>query len=163
MSIVQSSPLRAVCGLAVVLFLAASAGCTSMQATGPGAGSSTSAAGYLADIRAANGLAPLASDPQLEKAALQQAKYMARSSTMKHTTGYGMDFSSRMAKNDISGPAAENIAAGRFDVAKVMNVWEHSPPHRRNMLDSRMNRFGLAYVRDGKNKDLRYWALVLAK
>ncbi len=138
-------------------------GCGSMSSIGGGTGSTTSAVGYVADIRAASGLAPLASDAQLEKAALQQAKYMARKASMKHTTGHGTDFPSRMAKNKIAGPAAENIAAGRFDTAKVITVWKDSPPHRRNMLDPRMNRFGLAYVRDAKNKDVRYWAMVLAK
>jgi len=139
------------------------AGCGSLSALGPGTGSSTSAVGYLADIRAAEGLSPLVSDPQLEKAALQQAKYMARSARMEHTTGWNTDFATRMAGNDIAGPAAENIARGRFDTAKVITVWKNSPPHRRNMLDKRMNRFGLAYVRDAKNNDVRYWAMVLAK
>ena len=146
-----------------MLAMLAIAGCGSMQSVGSGTTSTKSAVGYVADIRAANGLAPLVSDPQLERAALQQAKYMASSASMKHTTGYGTDFSSRMAKNRISGPAAENIAAGRFDTAKVITVWKDSPPHRRNMLDPRMNRFGLAYVRDARNKDVRYWAMVLAK
>ena len=54
-------------------------------------------------------------------------------------------------------------AAGRMDTARVLNTWENSPPHRRNMLDRRFTRFGLAYVRDGKNSDWRYWAMVLGK
>lgn len=139
------------------------AGCGSMKSMTGGSGSTTSAVGYVADLRLANGLSPLASDPQLEKAALEQARYMARASRMEHTAVRGKDFASRVAENDITGPAAENIARGRFDTAKVISVWKDSPPHRKNMLDPRMNRFGLAYVRDAKNKDVRYWAMVLAK
>ncbi len=57
----------------------------------------------------------------------------------------------------------ENIAAGRFDTRKVVEVWKDSPPHRRNMLDPRMTRFGLAYATSDRDPDVRYWAMVLAK
>ena len=62
-----------------------------------------------------------------------------------------------------AGAAAENIAEGRMDLARLFDMWMKSPPHRRNMLDARFTRFGLAYVSDGKNADWRYWALVLGK
>ncbi|TKB61441.1 MAG: CAP domain-containing protein, partial [Mesorhizobium sp.] len=60
---------------------------TAVLPTGEGAGVSASAAGTLAGIRASAGLAPLLPDPQLERAALQQAGYMARGGRMNHTTG----------------------------------------------------------------------------
>lgn len=161
MTISQTLTTRSASLAMVAALASALAGCGSL--VGSGTGASGSVTSYLAAVRSENGLAPLASDSQLEKAALQQAKYMASKASMTHTTGYGTDFSSRMAKNKIAGPAAENIAAGRFDTAKVITVWKDSPPHRRNMLDPRMNRFGLAYVRDARNKDVRYWAMVLAK
>jgi uncharacterized protein YkwD len=82
---------------------------------------------------------------------------------MDHRTGWGKDFASRVKANGISGAAAENIAAGRMDTARVLDTWMHSPPHRRNMLDPRFTRFGLAYVRDRSNGDWRYWAMVLGK
>lgn len=156
-------PCRAAKAALAIGLTFALAGCGSMKTIGGGTGSTSSAVGYVADLRLANGLSPLVSDPQLEKAALEQARYMAQASKMEHTTGWGKDFSRRIARNKISGPAAENIAAGRFDTAKVIAVWKDSPSHRRNMLDPRMNRFGLAYVRDPKNKDVRYWVMVLAK
>src|ERR1700752_2707246 len=46
-----------------------------------------SPAGTLAGIRAKASLAPLVVDPQLERAALQQANYMASCGCMTHTTG----------------------------------------------------------------------------
>jgi uncharacterized protein YkwD len=36
-----------------------------------------------------------------------------------------------------------------------------SPGHRRNMLDPRFSRYGLAHAGDGNGQ--RYWALVLAR
>lgn len=148
-------------GLAALLGLAA---CSTVSLpTGQGAGVSSSATGTLASLRATAGLGPLVPDTQLEQAALQQAGYMASRERMSHTTGWGKDFASRVKDNGIAGAAAENIAEGRFDQQKLFDIWAHSPGHRRNMLDPRFTRFGLAYVRDGRDSSLRYWALVLGK
>ncbi|MEP9372142.1 CAP domain-containing protein [Mesorhizobium sp. KR1-2] len=146
--------------LCAALFLAA---CQTARTPGEGGGASTSAYGYLAEIRSANGLGKLVSDPQLEKAALQQAGYMARAGRMAHTTGWGKDFAARMKDNSVQGAAAENIAYGRMDMAKLFDIWMNSPGHRRNMLDPRFSRFGLAYVRGGAGSDQKYWALVMGR
>ncbi|MER9022180.1 CAP domain-containing protein [Mesorhizobium sp. M0815] len=148
-------------GLGALAGLAACA--TAVLPTGEGAGVSASAAGTLSGIRASAGLGPLVADPRLEQAALQQAGYMARRGRMNHTTGWGKDFASRVKDNGIAGAAAENIAEGRFDQQKLFDIWVHSPGHRRNMLDPRFTRFGLAYVRDGRDNTLRYWCLVLGR
>ncbi|CAN7687002.1 CAP domain-containing protein [Mesorhizobium sp. LjNodule214] len=148
-------------GLAALVGLAACS--TVSQPTGEGAGVSSSATGTLAGIRALAGLGPLAPDGQLEQAALQQAGYMAGARRMSHATGWGKSFSSRVRGNGIAGAAAENIAEGRFDQQKLFDIWVHSPGHRRNMLDPRFTRFGLAYVRDGRDSSLRYWSLVLGR
>lgn len=135
------------------------------QSTGSGGGASAresfAAASRLASLRKANGLSPLATDRGLETAALRQAGYMADAGLMEHRTGWGKDFVSRMKQVDTGGTAAENIAHGRFDVARVLDVWMDSPPHRRNMMDPRFSRFGLAYVSDGSSPAQRYWAMVL--
>jgi uncharacterized protein YkwD len=139
------------------------AGCGRLAPTGSGAGASSAAAGTLAGIRSAAGLPPLHADSRLEQAALQQAGYMAGAKNMTHTTGWGKDFASRVNRNHIEGAAAENIAAGRMDITRLFEMWMNSPPHRRNILDERFSRFGLAYVRDAKTPDWRYWALVLGR
>jgi uncharacterized protein YkwD len=144
---------------AATLFVLAGCG-TAVHEVGPGAGASASAESAIAGLRAENGVAPLKADQALEKAALRQAGYMARSGAMEHTTGFGRDFVSRMKKDNIHGLRAENIAYGAFDTSKVLDVWMHSPPHRKNMLDARTKRFGLAYVSDGNGR--RYWAMVMA-
>src|SRR5690606_15428505 len=115
---------------------------------GPGAGVSSSARSTVAKLRRENGVTALTPDRTLEKAALQQAGYMARSGAMAHTTRAGGNFLKRMKKENIHGLRAENIAYGAFDTARVLDVWMHSPPHRKNMLDARIKRYGLAYVGD---------------
>ena len=55
------------------------------------------------------------------------------------------------------------IAEGRFDEQKLFDIWMHSAPHRRNMLDPRFTRLCLAYVPDGRHPNLRYWSLVLGQ
>ena len=137
------------------------AACGTLQQPGQGAGVSDAAAPAIAQIRRENNLLPLIPDSRLEGAALQQATYMARSGQLTHATGWRRDFASRMRKADIHGFREENIAYGRFDRSKVLDIWMHSPPHRRNMLNPKVTRFGLAYVDDGKNDGRRYWAMVL--
>lgn len=148
-------------GLAALAGLAA-CGTISLP-TGEGAGVSASATGTLAGIRSAAGLGPLVPDTQLEQAALRQANYMAGRRHMTHATRRGKDFASRVKDTGIAGAAAENIAEGRFDQQKLFDIWMHSAGHRRNMLDPRFTRFGLAYARDGRDSAIRYWCLVLGK
>ena len=148
-------------GLAAMAGLAA---CSTVSVpTGEGAGVSSSATATLAGIRASAGLPALVPDAQLEQAALQQAGYMASRERMSHTTGWGKDFASRMKDNGVRGAAAENIAEGRFDQQKLFDIWMHSAGHRHNMLDPDFSRFGLAYVRDGRDSAVRYWSLVLGR
>jgi uncharacterized protein YkwD len=145
---------------AAVLALLSLAACQSSFLVGNGEGASATAAGRLASIRSAHGLGPLAADGQLEKAALRQARYMAETGRMSHTTGYGRDFASRMSGTETNGAAAENIAHGRMGLERLFEMWMNSQGHRRNMLDPRFSRFGLASAGEGAD---RYWALVLGR
>jgi uncharacterized protein YkwD len=137
------------------------AGCQSAINTGDGSGASAAGASYLARIRSTNNLAALSADPTLERAALQQAGYMAKSGRMTHSTGWGKGFATRTKENGIGGAAAENIAHGDIDPEELFSRWMNSAGHRRNMLDPRFTRYGLAYVREA-HSSRRYWALVLA-
>ncbi len=138
------------------------AGCQSvLPGGGNGVGASASGATYLTAIRSENGLPPLVADSKLERAAAQQAGYMASAADMDHRTGWGKGFSQRMRANDIAGPAAENVAYGAMSPQKLFSMWMNSSGHRRNMLDPRFGRYGLASADDGQGR--RYWALVLAK
>lgn len=88
---------------------------------------------------------------------------MARTAQMKHTTGWGRNFATRMRNDGVEGAAAENIAHGRMGIDELFAMWMQSQGHRRNMLDPRFSRFGLAYMQDGNGSQQRYWALVLAR
>jgi uncharacterized protein YkwD len=151
--------LAAGCTTLAVMPLSA---CQSTRDAGGGAGASASGTSYLARIRTSNKLPGLSADSTLESAALQQAGYMAGSGRMDHTTGWGKDFAARMKANGIGGASAENIAFGDIDLEELFSRWMNSSGHRRNMLDPRFTRFGLAYVREGNGSNRRYWALVLA-
>lgn len=138
---------------------------TACQTAGPtGAAVRASARGkpYLERIRAENGVGALRPDYALETAALRQARLMAENGDMNHRTAPGRGFRARMNGVVSNVAAGENIAYGRFDVARVMSVWMLSPPHRRNLLDPAYTRYGLAYVADGREPERRYWAIVLA-
>ncbi len=149
-------------GLTAVAVLPLSACQTAMKTPGKVVGASAAANSNVQAIRSANGLAGLNADPMLERAALQQAAYMASAGRMAHTTSWGRSFASRVRDNEIHGLAAENIAMGRMDMDQLFARWMASPPHRRNMLDPQFTRFGLAYAESTNGSVERYWALVLA-
>ncbi|MEI4481812.1 MULTISPECIES: CAP domain-containing protein [unclassified Phyllobacterium] len=149
-------------GLAAVGTLLPLAACQTIGPAGNSMGASASASANINNIRNGNGLSGLESDAILERAAGQQAAYMAKAGRMVHTTGWGKSFEARVKTNEIHGAAAENIAMGRMDIDRLFAMWMASPPHRRNMLDARFKRYGLAYAEAKGGSGERYWALVLA-
>lgn len=154
---------RSFLGFATVSVLLPLAACQTVTSPpGKGEGVSSSATSLVQNIRSSNGLAGLTADSTLEKAALQQAGFMASAGRMSHTTGWGRDFATRVRNNEIHGLAAENIAVGRMELDRLFAMWMASPPHRRNMLDQKFTRFGLAYSEASSGSTQRYWALVLA-
>ena len=126
-----------------------------------GVGASATGETYLTSIRSDNGLPPLSPDEKLEKAAAEQAGYMARAAEMSHRTGWRKDFATRMKENGVEGAAAENVAHGAMDPEKLFKMWMDSKGHRRNMLDPRFSHYGLASAEDGQGR--KYWALVLGR
>lgn len=142
-----------------IVTLGALASCQSVLPTAGGNGASAAASGRVAALRRDNGLALLAAEGKAETAALEQARLMAAAGRMEHTAVAGRDFVSRMKRNGIPAPAAENIAHGRMDLDRLFAIWMDSEGHRRNLLDPRFSRFGLAYAEEGP--DVRYWSLVL--
>jgi uncharacterized protein YkwD len=114
---------------------------------------------YLRAIRAQHSLQPVRSDPLFEQAALQQANYMARSGRMAHTTGRGRDLTTRLRALGIT-EAAENIAFRVTEPSALFSLWMNSPGHRRNILNPRFSRFGLAYAGNPRSP---YWALIIGR
>lgn len=133
--------------------------CQSVMSVGPTVGASRTGERYLRAIRTQHGLTPLRPDPLFEKAALQQAAYMAQSGRMAHTTGRGRDLTTRLRAHGIT-EAAENIAFRVTTPGELFNLWMNSPGHRRNILNPRFSRFGLAYAGDPRSP---YWALIIGR
>ena len=138
------------------------AGCstTAVLAPTPGAQDETAAALALVNkLRGSKGLSALALDAPARKAAAVQAVRMAKAGEMSHLIGLGDSFGRRMAKSDVTLPAAENIASGQAGVDAAVEAWIDSPKHLKNMLGSYKG-LGVAVARssDGRN----YWAMVLS-
>lgn len=156
----MTRPYRPAAAFALLGLLAVG-GCQNVGGGSAGVGASASGAMYLTSIRTDHGLPPLSPDRKLEKAAAQQAGYMARASSMNHRTGWRKDFATRMKENGVEGAAAENVAHGAMSTEKLFQMWMDSQGHRRNMLDPRFTHYGLASAEDGQGR--KYWALVLGR
>lgn len=161
MSLFASRYLPRLAALAAVLALAACQTRDWWPQETAAAGASAAAVAHVREIRASAGLPALSPDERLERAAVRQAAYMAGSGKMEHTTGPGRDFATRMRRDGVDAPAAENLAHGRMEPERLFSMWMASPGHRSNMLDPRFGRYGLAYASDGNGQ--RYWAMVLGR
>lgn len=113
--------------------------------------------------RAAQGLAPLKTDPRLQRAAEAHACDMAQRGAMTHAGGKSKGPMGRIKPLGYAPRlAAENIAAGRFDLDRVLAEWSSSPGHRANITISGIRDFGIgqAVAADGKTM---FWAAVYAQ
>lgn len=112
--------------------------------------------------RARSGLPPVMPDAHLARVAAQHACDMALRGRMTHlgttTTGPSMRLKQSGYQPAIS---AENIAAGPFTLARVLNEWSASPGHLNNIMLPQVRDFGLghAIAEDGRTV---YWAAVYA-
>jgi len=108
--------------------------------------------------RAAAGLAPLAADPRLRRAAAAHAADMAARGYFDHTSPSGTTPADRVAATGYDGCLiAENIARGQADAAAVVQSWQNSPGHRANNLNPQLTQLGVA---EGAGKT---WVAVFAR
>ena len=141
--------------------MAAAAGQAQCVPTSPEAAAAALAATNRA--RAARGLTPLRTNARLQRAAEAHACEMAMRGAMTHA---GTKTTGPMARVKGQGYAprltAENIAAGRFDLGRVLSEWSSSPDHLSNMIISGTQDFGIgqAVAADGKTT---FWAAIYGK
>lgn len=101
--------------------------------------------------RAQHGLAPLRWDPALARAAQGHAEQMARAGALSHQFAGEPDLASRAGRAGAHfSTVAENVAVAP-DPRVVEDEWMHSPPHRQNILDARLNEVGIGLVRQGSS------------
>jgi uncharacterized protein YkwD len=114
----------------------------------------------ISSYRRAHGLSTVRTDPQLTAIAERQAKAMAASGIMDH--GVAGSFASRMS-GARTGMAAENIAAGTGTWAETFRMWQRSPGHNANLLQSKADVVGVAVARNDQTRYKTYWAMVIAE
>src|SRR3984893_10850151 len=102
--------------------------------------------------RAQQGLGPLKWDPALARAAQRHAERMIRQGGgLSHQYSGEADLVTRVGQEGAHfRVVAENLAVAPTPGA-VETEWMHSPPHRRNILDARLNEIGIGLVRQGGN------------
>jgi hypothetical protein len=100
--------------------------------------------------RAQQGLRPLKWDNSLAQAATQHAQLMAQQPQLSHQYPGEPDLEARAGAAGAHFRAiAENVALAPSPQA-LEQEWMHSPPHRANILDPRMDTIGVGLVkRDG--------------
>ncbi len=114
----------------------------------------------ISRYRREHGLSTVKIDPQLTAIAERQAKAMAASGTLDHDVAGS--FSSRISGLRTT-VAAENIAAGPKTWTEAFRMWQTSPGHNANLLQSRADSIGVAVVRNDQTRYKTYWAMVIAE
>lgn len=109
-------------------------------------------------LRADRGVPGLSYSLQLEAAARAHAEDMAQAGFFSHTGSDGSNLGERVRNTGYRWcNVAENIAKGQRDLKQVMQSWQASRGHRKNMLNRKMTEFAL-YQAPG-----HIWVMVLAR
>src|SRR6516165_6070078 len=101
----------------------------------------------ISRYRREHGLSTVKTDPQLTAIAERQAKAMAASRIAGVRTG----------------AAAENIAAGQKTWAETFRMWQASPGHNANLLQTQADLVGVAVARNEHTRYKTFWAMVIAE
>ena len=97
--------------------------------------------------RSSQGLEPLHPDPALTKAAWEHAQRMVASGKLSHQLPGEPDIIVRVRQVGLHcSTVAENVAEAPT-AGQINDEWMHSPPHRANLLDPRVNTVGIAIVK----------------
>jgi uncharacterized protein YkwD len=114
----------------------------------------------ISHYRREHGLSAVKADPERPTIAERQAKAMAASGIMDH--GVAGSFASRVS-GDGAGTASKNIAAGTKSWAETFRMWQASPGHNANLLQSRADSIGVAVARNEQTRYKAFWAMVIAE
>jgi uncharacterized protein YkwD len=113
----------------------------------------------ISRYRLTHGLSPVKTDPQLTAIAERQAKAMAACGVMDHNVAGSFAARISGARTDM---AAENIAAGTRTWAQTFHMWQTSPGHNANLLQSKADIVGVAVAHNEQTRYKTYWAMVIA-
>jgi uncharacterized protein YkwD len=110
--------------------------------------------------RQKKGLNPLHLDKKLQRAAQWMSEDMAAKNYVSHQDSKGRDPFERMADfgYDFNTGKAENVAAGQQTAAEVLQSWQRSKTHDRNMLNPHFTVIGIGFFYGKASKYGWYWA-----
>jgi uncharacterized protein YkwD len=101
----------------------------------------------IAALRASEGLAPLASDPRLERTARAHAERMRDARSIGHNVGQG-DLTGRLDDPSLAPTRiGENVARGA-SIERAHRALYASPSHRANLLRADYTHIGVGVVKD---------------
>jgi uncharacterized protein YkwD len=116
---------------------------------------------YINAHRRRAGVAPVALQWQLNKAAVAHAYDMARRRLMTHVGSDGSNGGTRISRTGYRWWIwGEAVAAGQPTASAVVWAWLNSPAHRAILLDRRFKHMGLG--RAVGSNGVPYWCLVMA-
>jgi len=101
------------------------------------------------ELRGAHQLAALKESARLRAAALAHCKLLVRQHALSHQFEGEPELSARIsAAGEHWQAIGENVGFATF-ADDLETGWEHSPPHRKNLLDARFTEVGIAVVEVG--------------
>jgi len=114
----------------------------------------------LNHYRTQKGSRPLDVDKKLQRTAQWMSDDMAAKNYLDHRDSKGRGPFKRMAAFGYSynTDKAENVAAGQKTAAEVLESWQTSKTHNRNMLDPHYKVIGIGFSYAKKSKYGWYWA-----
>jgi uncharacterized protein YkwD len=153
--------LSALCGLAVIVATVALGATTLSASAATHSGTTVTASesletAVLAElnvVRRAHGLIPLRRSGSLAAAAAVHSRAMAQFGFFQHDSRDGTSFSQRVQRfyspsGHRSWSVGENLLwSTRLTAAHAVQMWMHSPPHRRNILTPQWREIGLSAVK----------------
>jgi len=112
--------------------------------------------------RAQAGLSPVRANARLARAAAQQACDMAQRGLMTHAGSHSSGPAQRVkALGYAPRITAENIAAGPYDIHRVLQEWNGSGGHLANILIPQVRDFGIGHA-IGPDGRTHFWSAVYA-
>ena len=114
-------------------------------------------------LRTQRGLAPLRSNPRLQRAAEAHACEMARRGLMTHAGTSSRGPSGRLKQLGYAPRiTSENIAAGGLNLNQTLREWHSSPAHLWNVVIPGLRHHGIGHAVGADGKSL-FWAAVYAQ
>lgn len=120
------------------------------------------AARFINNYRANQGLPPVMVDPTLTAIAADQARYMAERDDVKSSLANERQTIVRLRAAGVPySLTVENVSAGYRTFAEAFSGWRESATHNANMLNPSVRTMGIATAYAPGSKYKVFWSLIL--